>query len=119
MQFPEYRPRRLRKTGQLRRMVRETRLSVDQLVCPMFVVEGSGIRRPIEPMPGIFHLSIDELVRECKEVAELQIPAVILFGIPDRKDEVGSTAFDREGICLLYTSPSPRELSTARMPSSA
>lgn len=79
-------------------MVRETRLSVDQLVCPMFVVEGSGIRRPIEPMPGIFHLSIDELVRECKEVAELQIPAVILFGIPDRKDEVGSTAFDREGI---------------------
>jgi porphobilinogen synthase len=98
MSFPEDRPRRLRRTPNLRRMVRETSLSVDNLIFPLFVCPGKGVRREIASLPGQFHLSIDQLAREAEEVAKLGIPAVILFGLPERKDEVGSEAWHPEGI---------------------
>jgi porphobilinogen synthase len=98
MSFPEDRPRRLRRTPNLRRMVRETSLSVDNLIFPLFVCPGKGVRREIGSLPGQFHLSVDQLAREAEEVAKLGIPAVILFGLPDRKDEVGSEAWHPEGI---------------------
>jgi porphobilinogen synthase len=98
MQFPEYRPRRLRKSENFRRMIRETRLWVDQLIYPMFVVPGEGVKRPISSMPGISQLSVDYLVQECREAQKLGIPAVILFGIPERKDELASEAYARDGI---------------------
>ena len=98
MQFPEYRPRRLRKTEHFRRMIRETRLCVDQLIYPMFVVPGEGLKRPINSMPGISQISIDYLVQECSEVQNLGIPAVLLFGIPEKKDDLASEAYATEGI---------------------
>lgn len=98
MPFPEYRPRRLRKNETLRRMVRETSLSLDDLILPLFVTHGKGVRNPISPMPGHFQLSIDELRKEVKEVSSLGIPGVILFGIPEHKDEVGSEAYREDGI---------------------
>jgi len=98
MQFPEYRPRRLRRTDNLRRLIRETRLSVDQLVLPLFVVEGEGQRNEIPSMPGQFQLSIDELVKETEEARGLGIPAVLLFGIPAHKDPQGSDACSDDGI---------------------
>lgn len=98
MQFPEYRPRRLRKSENFRRMIRETRLWVDQLIYPMFIVPGEGVKRPISSMPGISQLSIDYLVQECREARKLGIPAVILFGIPEKKDELASEAYARDGI---------------------
>jgi porphobilinogen synthase len=94
MGFPEKRMRRLRRTDTLRRMVRETRLSVDDLILPLFVTEGSKVRNPIGAMPGNFQLSVDELVRDCAEVVDLGIPAVILFGIPEHKDALGTAAYD-------------------------
>jgi len=94
MGFPEHRMRRLRRTETLRRMVRETRLSVDNLILPVFVTFGTKVRRPIPSMPGHFQLSVDELVRDCREVVDLGIPAVILFGIPERKDALGTAAYD-------------------------
>jgi porphobilinogen synthase len=98
MLFPDYRPRRLRQSESFRKMIRETSFSVNNLIYPMFVVFGKGVRRPISSMPGIFQLSIDELIKEAKEVHSLQIPAVILFGIPDKKDEKASGAYDPNGI---------------------
>jgi porphobilinogen synthase len=98
MLFPDYRPRRLRKNEAFRRMIRETTLSVDNLIYPLFVVPGQGVRRPIVSMPGVFQLSIDELVKEAQEVLAARIPAVILFGIPDKKDERASGAYAAEGI---------------------
>ena len=98
MGFPTDRPRRLRRTPALRRMVRETTLSADDLVLPLFVREGGGERRPIASMPGCFQLSVDELVVEARKAAEARIPAVILFGIPVAKDATGSGAYDRDGI---------------------
>jgi len=94
MGFPEHRMRRLRRTETLRRMVRETRLSVDNLILPVFVTFGTKVRRPIPSMPGHFQVSVDELVRDCREVVDLGIPAVILFGIPERKDALGTAAYD-------------------------
>ena len=91
------RPRRLRRTPALRRMVRETTLSVDHLIAPLFVVAGSGIVRPIRSMPGHAQLSVDQLDLEINEIAELQIPAVLLFGIPAHKDPIGSSGWDPEG----------------------
>ncbi len=79
-------------------MIRETTLSVDNLIYPMFVVFGKGVRKPIASMPGIFQLSIDELIKEAREVAALNIPAVMLFGIPDKKDDKASGAYDANGI---------------------
>ncbi|MDW8213759.1 MAG: porphobilinogen synthase [Roseiflexaceae bacterium] len=91
------RPRRLRRTPALRRMVRETVLSADDLIAPLFVVAGSGIVRPIRSMPGYAQLSVDQLDPEINEIAELQIPAVLLFGIPAHKDPTGSSGWDPEG----------------------
>ena len=97
MQYPIYRPRRTRRTETLRRMVRETRLSPDNFIYPLFVVHGKGVRREIGAMPGVFHLSVDEIVKECREVYGLGVPAVILFGIPEVKDEAASEAYDPDG----------------------
>jgi porphobilinogen synthase len=93
-----FRPRRLREKGLLRRMVRETRLSIDDLVYPLFAVHGRGVREPISSMPGVFHLSIDEIVKEAKDAAGMGIPAVLLFGLPDEKDARGSEAYADDGI---------------------
>jgi porphobilinogen synthase len=96
--YPTIRHRRLRYNPLVRDMVRETVLTKNDLIYPLFVVPGTKIKNPVKSMPGVFQLSIDELVKECKEVRDLGIPAVILFGIPDHKDEVGSGAYDANGI---------------------
>jgi len=98
MPYPLYRPRRLRVSETIRRMVRETRLSADGLVLPFFVVHGRAVRREVASMPGVFQLSVDELVRDAKEATALGIPAVLLFGLPAAKDAVGSEAYARDGI---------------------
>ena len=98
MQFPAIRPRRLRQTAAVRAMVRETELSVHHLVQPYFVRAGRNIRKPIGSMPGQFQLSIDQLIRSAAEVAQRGVPAVILFGIPTRKDAQASGAFAANGI---------------------
>ena len=96
--YPNKRLRRLRYNPIVRDMIRETALSKSDLIYPMFVVPGTKVKNPVKSMPGIFQFSIDELVKECKEVASLGIPAVILFGIPEHKDEKGSEAYDPNGI---------------------
>jgi len=93
-----YRPRRLREKPLLRKMVRETALAVDDLVYPLFVVHGRGVREEIGAMPGQFQLSIDELAKEAKDVAGMGIPAILLFGIPEEKDPRGSEAYAEDGI---------------------
>ncbi len=98
MNFPEYRPRRLRKNELIRRMVRETRLSVDDLIYPLFAAAGKGIRKEVPSMPGVFQQSVENLVKEVKEVASLGIPAILLFGIPAKKDARGSDAVSDKGI---------------------
>jgi porphobilinogen synthase len=98
MRFPVYRSRRLRQNPKLRALVRETELSVDHLVLPLFVREGTRVRKPLTSMPGQFQFSVDELVREAGRAAKLGVPAVILFGIPDRKDEKASGAYAANGI---------------------
>ena len=98
MSYPIQRPGRLRLSKSLRRMVRETRLSTDNLVYPLFVVPGKNIKEEIQSMPGNFHLSVDNLVKEAKEAKGLGIPATILFGLPERKDEKGSQAYAKDGI---------------------
>ncbi|HEV2233065.1 MAG TPA: porphobilinogen synthase [Terriglobia bacterium] len=98
MPFPTHRPRRLRRSEALRGLVRETALSTSSLVYPMFVCPGSKVKEEILSMPGNYRWSVDLLVQECKAVYDLGIPAVILFGIPEEKDEVGSGAYDPEGI---------------------
>jgi porphobilinogen synthase len=98
MEFPTYRPRRLRKNETLRRMVRETRLSVDQLIMPLFVVPGERVTRPVTSMPGVAQLSIDRTLEECRVIRDLGLPAVILFGVPERKDPTGSEAYRSQGI---------------------
>jgi porphobilinogen synthase len=101
MAFPATRLRRLRRTRALRGLVRETRLTVDQLVYPLFVTHGSDRREPIESMPGIERLTISHLSAEAGEIAALGIPAVMLFGIPADKDEAASGAYDAEGVVQL------------------
>lgn len=98
MHFPHYRPRRFRRSENLRRMIRETSLSVDQLVYPLFVVPGNGIRNPVSSMPGVFQHSTDNLLREIESVVELMIPGILLFGIPGRKDPAGSEAYSEKGV---------------------
>jgi porphobilinogen synthase len=98
MEFPEYRPRRLRQNENFRRLVRETRLTVDNLIMPLFVVPGARVRNPVASMPGVEQLSVDCLVEECKGIHGLGIPAVILFGIPESKDPAGSGAYNDNGI---------------------
>lgn len=96
--FPIHRPRRLRKNEVIRRMVRETRLSPDNLICPLFVTFGMGVRKEISSMPGCFQESVDEIVKHAKEVYSLSIPSILLFGIPEHKDEIGSSAYDEHGV---------------------
>jgi porphobilinogen synthase len=96
--FPELRLRRLRRTEALRSMVRESHVDVKDLIYPLFVVEGHNLRQEVTSMPGVFRYSPDLLPRELDEVAGLGIPAVLLFGIPQKKDEVGSSAYDPEGV---------------------
>lgn len=96
--FPTTRLRRLRKNAALREMFRETRLSKSDFVFPLFIVEGSGVRNEISSMPNIFQLSVDEALRECEEVLNLDIRAVLLFGIPKQKDELGSEAYNENGV---------------------
>lgn len=97
MSFPIYRPRRTRRTEVFRKMVRETALSPDDLILPLFITYGKDIRKAIKSMPGHFQLSVDQMKKEAKEIKSLGIPAVILFGIPEHKDETGSSAFDPNG----------------------
>ena len=96
--FPAYRPRRLRQSPVLRRMVAETQLSAHQLVLPLFARTGKKERRPIGSMPGVFQLSVDELVKEAAAAHTAGVPAVLLFGIPDGKDEKASGAYAQKGI---------------------
>ncbi|HUK82320.1 MAG TPA: porphobilinogen synthase [Verrucomicrobiae bacterium] len=98
MRFPVYRPRRLRQNAALRGLIRETELPVSHLVQPLFVREGARGRKPISSMPGQFQLSVDELVKESERTHKLGVPAVILFGIPDKKDEKASGAYAANGI---------------------
>jgi porphobilinogen synthase len=100
MSFPTQRPRRLRKNENWRRMVRETFISVDDLILPLFVVPGEGVRNPVSSMPGVFQLSVDEVAKEAAEVQGLGIPAVILFGVPhdEDKDPEGTEAYNPEGL---------------------
>lgn len=97
-QYPVKRLRRLRYNPLVRDMVRETELSKNDFIYPLFAVPGKNVKKEIRSMPGVFQMSIDVLVEECKEVASLGIPAVILFGIPEHKDEIGSGAYDENGI---------------------
>ena len=98
MPFPLYRPRRLRESPLLRSMVRETTLRADDFVYPLFAVHGRGVREPIGSMPGQYRLSIDELLKECKDAASMGIPAVLLFGLPRDKDPRGTEAYAEDGI---------------------
>jgi len=98
MQFPSVRMRRLRANPQIRRMVRETMLDAGDLIYPLFVKPGTGLRDEVSSMPGVFQLSIDQLEAEAAELLALKIPAVILFGLPETKDEAGSGAFAEDGI---------------------
>jgi porphobilinogen synthase len=98
MAFPVTRLRRLRRTKQLRDLVRETRLTPDALVYPMFVCLGEGVRKEVRSMPGAFNLSVDEAVKEAREVHSLGVPSVILFGLPDKKDDVATGAWADDGI---------------------
>ena len=98
MAFPVHRLRRLRRTGSLRAMIGETRLSVDDLVYPMFICPGVGVRSPVDSMPGVDRQSVDQAVEACREVVDLGIPAIMLFGIPESKDAYGSGAYADDGI---------------------
>jgi porphobilinogen synthase len=98
MQFPEYRARRLRKNENFRRLIRETKLSIDDLVYPLFAVPGKSVKKPITSMPGQFQLSVDYIAKEAQKAYELGIPAVLLFGIPAKKDEMATGAFAKDGI---------------------
>ena len=97
MTFPIHRPRRLRRSETLRGFVRETRLSASGMVYPMFACPGTNVRKEVSSMPGIYQQSVDQVVEECREVAGLGIPAVILFGLPEHKDELGTEAADAHG----------------------
>src|SRR6201987_565595 len=98
MAFPTTRLRRLRTTAQLRNLVAETRLTPDAFVYPMFVCPGEGVRKEVRSMPGVFNLSVDEAVKEARETFSLGVPSVILFGLPEKKDEVASGAWAEDGV---------------------
>jgi porphobilinogen synthase len=98
MNYPDYRPRRLRRTENLRRMIRETRLAPEDFIYPLFVVPGSGVQKPISSLPGQFNFSVDKAVDAAAAAADLGIPSVILFGIPEKKDSVGSEAWKETGV---------------------
>ena len=103
MLFPDDRPRRLRQSEALRRMIRETSLSVNDLILPLFAIGGQDTRNPIPSMPGHFQLSVDNLLKTAKEAYELGIPAIVLFGVPDKKDSLGTQAYAEDGIVQKAT----------------
>lgn len=98
MSFPTIRPRRLRGSETIRAMVRETHLSIDDFIYPLFVIYGSGVKNPVPSMPGVYQLSVDNILKECEELVNLGIKSVILFGIPETKDELASGAYDKNGV---------------------
>src|SRR5260370_2281556 len=98
MPFPATRLRRLRRTAALRDMVRETRLTPEAFVYPLFVCPGEGVRKEVRSMPGVFNLSVDEAVKESAEAHSLGVPALILFGLPEKKDEIATGAWEDDGI---------------------
>ncbi|MDJ0855330.1 MAG: porphobilinogen synthase [Desulfobacterales bacterium] len=98
MLFPEYRARRMRQSDAFRRMIRETELSVNDLILPLFAIEGKNAQNPIPSMPGHAQLSVDLLVAKVREAADVGVPAVILFGLPDKKDPLGTRAYAADGI---------------------
>ena len=98
MQFPEYRPRRLRKNDLFRKMIRETALSVNDFISPLFIVPGKEVKKPVASMPGIFQQSADHAIKEVQALQSLGVPAVLLFGIPEKKDETASGAFAKDGV---------------------
>ncbi|MFO7860993.1 MAG: porphobilinogen synthase [Desulfosalsimonas sp.] len=98
MQFPDYRPRRLRQTGAFRRMIRETTLKTDDLIMPFFAIGGKDVKNPVPSMPGQYQLSVDNLVKTVKQAADQGILSVILFGLPDKKDPLGTQAYAKDGI---------------------
>ena len=109
-QFPSYRPRRLRQSAALRAFVAETRLNIEQLVLPLFVVPGRKVRRAVKAMPGVFQLSVDELIKEATAAHELGVPAVLLFGIPQMKDARASGAYAANGIAQQAVRALKKEL---------
>lgn len=98
MLFPDYRPRRMRQNESFRRMVRETQLHVNDLILPLFAVEGKDVKTPIPSMPGHYQLSIDHIVKTADQTFKLGIPAVIIFGLPSRKDPLGTQAYAKDGV---------------------
>ena len=108
--FPEYRPRRLRRTPAIRRLVEETRVVPQNLILPLFVVPGTGVRRPVGSMPGVFQTSVDELVRDAEEAASLGIGAVLLFGVPAEKDERGTSGYTDDGVVQQAVAALKREV---------
>jgi porphobilinogen synthase len=104
MLFPEYRPRRLRQNEAFRRMIRETTLSADDFILPLFAISGKEVKNPIESMTGHYQLSIDNLVKVAAQAFKLGIPAVMLFGIPDKKDPLATSAYAKDGIVQKATS---------------
>ncbi|MDH3884310.1 MAG: porphobilinogen synthase, partial [Desulfobacterales bacterium] len=103
MLFPDYRPRRLRQNEAFRRMIRETNLSVDDFILPLFAINGSDVQNPIPSMPGHFQLSINNLLKTAASAVELGIPAIMLFGIPEAKDPLGTHAYAADGIVQKAT----------------
>ncbi len=97
MAFPVHRPRRLRRTESLRRLVRETSLVPEQLVLPLFVRAGTNVRRPIDAMPGVAHTSVDEMLRDAERAAKAGVGGVLLFGIPEHKDATGTESWAEDG----------------------
>src|SRR6266581_2355878 len=110
MAFPATRLRRLRRTAALRSIVRETRLTPEAFVYPLFVCPGEGVRKEVRSMPGVFNLSVDEAVREAEEAHSLGVPAVILFGLPEKKDEVATGAWEEDGIVQKTARAIKREI---------
>ena len=98
MDFPAYRPRRLRRNEKIRELVRETMLSPKNFIYPIFVAPGKNRAQPVSSMPGVSQLSVDRAVRECQEAKALGIPAIILFGVPEHKDPVGTEAYADSGV---------------------
>src|ERR1700678_1962187 len=115
MSFPQTRMRRLRRTESLRSLVRETTLEPGDLIYPLFICPGNGVRNPIGSMPGVFNLSVDEAVHEAEEAAQLGIGGLLLFGLPETKDEQGTGAWEENGIVqqalrALKASPASKNL---------
>ena len=108
--FPKHRPRRLRRTAALRNLVRETHLAPSQLVLPVFVRDGNKIRRPVSSMPGVNQTSIDEMLRDAEAAAKAKVGGIILFGVPETKDETGSSAWDENGAVQLGVQALKKEI---------